>query len=108
MDLHSGVVEASQGPGGALREADGLPPPPSLLPTLLTASSRCVPAVLSAAEEGGSLTAESALAAAALCSPGCGWSTSGESAAPGEEGGLPGKLLLSGSPPPSAQTSACP
>lgn len=99
MDLQSGVAEVSQGPGGALREADGLPSlsPPASSPHSSPEVS-LPPAVslwvLSAGEEEGSLTAESALDTAALCSPGCGWSTSRESAAPGEEGGLPGNLLL--------------
>ena len=101
VDLHSGVVEASEGPGGTLRETDGLPslsplppphtPHPEASPPPPTVSLR----VLSAGEEEGSLTAESALEAAALCSPGCRWSTSREPAAPGEEGRLPGNLFLS-------------
>ena len=101
MDLHSGVVEASEGPGGTLRETDGLPslsplppphtPHPEASPPPPTVSLR----VLSAGEEEGSLTAESALEAAALCSPGCGWSTSREPAAPREEGGLPGVAPIS-------------
>ena len=96
MDLHSGVVEVSQGPGGALREADGLPPlsPPASSPHSSPENPPAVSLrVLSAGEEGGSLTAESALDAAALCSPDCRWSTSRESAALGRRAGFPGLLL---------------
>ena len=68
-------MEASQGPGGTLREADGLrslsplPPPHTPHPEASPPPPAVSLWVLSAGEEEGSLTAESALEAAALCSP---------------------------------------
>lgn len=92
-------MEASRGPGGALREADGLPslsPPPSS-PHSSPEASPPPPTVslwvLSAGEEEGSLTAESALEAAALCSPAAGGAPAGSQQPLGRRAGFLELLL---------------
>ena len=92
-------MEASQGPGGTLREADvlrslsPLPPPHTPHPEASPPPPAVSLWVLSAGEEEGSLTAESALEAAALCSPAAGGAPAGSQQPLGRRAGFLELLL---------------